>query len=137
MLLTESRCFFANLNFWCLLVYWSPLFIYILILNIVFTIEKSTQRLYNNLWSDIAKIKVTFNNIKNDLKLENQRKLTLQAPTPQNVQTHSNKCVWPFCGVGAKRVKYILSKLVWQEVLTDKFVNILCLQKGKTRLLPN
>ena len=41
--------------------------------------------------------------------------LTLQAPTPQNGQTHSNKssataddlfeCVWPFCRVGAYRVK--------------------------------
>ena len=41
-------------------------------------------------------------------------RLTLQAPTPQNGQTHSNnssaiaiffECVWPFCGVGAWRVK--------------------------------
>ena len=41
-------------------------------------------------------------------------RLTLQVPTPQNGQTHSNnssaiaiffECVWPFCGVGAWRVK--------------------------------
>ena len=41
--------------------------------------------------------------------------LTHQAPTPQNGQTHSNnssataddlfECIWPFCMVGAYRVK--------------------------------
>ena len=34
--------------------------------------------------------------------------LTLEAPTPQNGQKHSNnstECVWPLCGVGAKRLK--------------------------------
>ena len=40
-----------------------------------------------------------------------KKKLTLQAPTPQNRQTQLNnssatadklfECVWPFCGVGA------------------------------------
>ena len=44
--------------------------------------------------------------------------LTLSAPTPQNGQTHSNNSsvtanefferVWPFCGVGAWRVRFIL-----------------------------
>ena len=45
--------------------------------------------------------------------------LTLQAPTPQNDQTHSYnlsakagelfECIWPFCGVGAQRVQTMLS----------------------------
>ena len=46
---------------------------------------------------------------------------TLSTPTPQNGQTQSNKlsavtdelfeCVWPFCGVGAWRIKMKFSKL--------------------------
>ena len=51
--------------------------------------------------------------------------LTLSAPTLRNGQTHSNNssqqstnilgCVWPFCGVGAERVKYSLFS--WYEQL--------------------
>ena len=47
--------------------------------------------------------------------MEQNTVLALEAPTPQKGQTHSNdsstvvdelfECVWPFCGVGAWRVK--------------------------------
>ena len=49
-----------------------------------------------------------------------QVNLTLSAPTPQIGHTHSNnllaktdelfECVWPYCGVGAKKVKGINSR---------------------------
>ena len=45
--------------------------------------------------------------------------LILQAPTPQNSQTHSNnlsaianellECVWPFCGLGIYRVNCLIT----------------------------